>query len=134
MADRNLYDEDILAWSDQQAAALRRLATLPGLPNELDLEHIAEEIEDVGHGELRDAQDLLQRVLVQLVVSRAAPNAEPDWQWTGNVCVIWCHSKTYGSAPCGKRSSASTSPGMIWHLLEPTNWSVRLVHSSSTEW
>ena len=41
MADRNLYDEDILAWSDQQAAALRRLATLPGLPNELDLEHIA---------------------------------------------------------------------------------------------
>jgi hypothetical protein len=80
MGDRDLYDEDILAWSDQQAAALRRLATLPGLPNELDLKHIAEEIEDVGHGELRDAQDLLQRVLVQLVVSWAAPDAEPDWQ------------------------------------------------------
>jgi hypothetical protein len=88
MGDRNLYEKDILTWSDQQAAVLRRLAMLPGLPNELDLQHLAEEIEDVGHGELRDAQDLLQRVLVQLVVSRAAPDAEPDWQWTGNI-VNW---------------------------------------------
>lgn len=88
MADRGLYDEDILAWSEQQAAALRRLAARGDLPNDLDLEHITEEIEDIGHSELRDAQDLLQRVLVQLVVSWAAPDVEPKWKWTGNL-VNW---------------------------------------------
>ena len=88
MGDRSLYDEDILAWSEQQATALRRLAARGDLPNELDLAHIVEEIEDVGHGELRDARDLLQRTLVQLVVAWAAPDGEPDWQWTGNI-VNW---------------------------------------------
>jgi hypothetical protein len=35
------YDEDFLAWSEQQAAALRELAGRRGLPDELDLEHVA---------------------------------------------------------------------------------------------
>ena len=48
MGERNLYGQDILAWSDQQAAALRRLSTLLGLRNELDLEHIADEFEMLG--------------------------------------------------------------------------------------
>jgi Domain of unknown function DUF29 len=45
------YDDDFLAWSEQQAAALRGLAGRRGLPNELDLEHVAEEIEDLGRAE-----------------------------------------------------------------------------------
>ena len=48
MGDRTLYDEDILVWSEQQAAALRSLASRLDLPNELDLANVIEEIEDVG--------------------------------------------------------------------------------------
>ena len=48
MGDRTLYDEDILIWSEQQAAALRSLASRRDLPNELDLANVIEEIEDAG--------------------------------------------------------------------------------------
>ena len=55
MGDRTLYDEDILVWSEQQAAALRSLATRHDLPNELDLANVVEEIEDVGRSDLHAA-------------------------------------------------------------------------------
>ena len=45
-----LYEKDIYAWSQHQAAVLRRMAANPAaLPNDLDLEHVAEEIEEVGN-------------------------------------------------------------------------------------
>ena len=48
-----LYDDDILLWSEQQAAAIRRLGrSAREIPNELDIENVAEEIESVGRSEL----------------------------------------------------------------------------------
>ncbi|MBK1641444.1 hypothetical protein CKO12_06060 [Chromatium okenii] len=44
-----LYEQDIVAWANQQAAALRT-----GHFAQLDLEHLAEEIEDVGKSEQRE--------------------------------------------------------------------------------
>lgn len=44
-----LYDQDIVAWANQQAEALRT-----GHFAQLDLEHLAEEIEDVGKSEQRE--------------------------------------------------------------------------------
>lgn len=41
-----LYQQDILAWARQQATLLRA-----GRFSELDIEHLAEEIEDVGKSE-----------------------------------------------------------------------------------
>jgi hypothetical protein len=40
-----LYEEDFYAWTQRQAELLCRL---PAISNELDVEHIAEEIEDLG--------------------------------------------------------------------------------------
>jgi hypothetical protein len=49
MDRRALYDDDYFAWLQEQAAALRRFAhDRRDLPNDLDVEQIAEEIEDVG--------------------------------------------------------------------------------------
>jgi Domain of unknown function DUF29 len=47
MEERVSYDEDFYAWSQHQAAVLRELAARRDLPNDLDVEHVAEEIEDV---------------------------------------------------------------------------------------
>ena len=47
MDDQVTYEEDFCGWSQRQAAALRRLAGKRDLPNDLDLDHVAEEIEDV---------------------------------------------------------------------------------------
>ena len=52
MTQAALYDEDIYAWAQHQARVLRGLAGANlGLPNDLDLdlEHVAEEIEEVGN-------------------------------------------------------------------------------------
>ena len=43
----NLYLLDTLAWSEQQAALLRRLAAGERV-NDLDWPHVIEEIEDAG--------------------------------------------------------------------------------------
>jgi hypothetical protein len=59
MGEASLYEEDVYAWSEQQAAVLRRLARRRDRPNELDLAHIAEEIEDVGASQLRAAKSLI---------------------------------------------------------------------------
>jgi hypothetical protein len=43
------YDQDVIAWAREQAALLRA-----GRLQEIDVEHIADEIEDVARAELRD--------------------------------------------------------------------------------
>jgi hypothetical protein len=59
--DNSTYDEDILVWSEQQASVSRSLRSRRDLPGELDLEHVAEEIEDVGRSELNAAKGLIGR-------------------------------------------------------------------------
>lgn len=80
------YDDDIYAWSQEQAAILRDLASrVPGLPNGLDLENVAEEIEDVGRSELRTVGSFLELLLLHLVKLAAAPNARPIRHWSAEV-------------------------------------------------
>ena len=50
---RELYEADFYAWTRHQARELRRLKELR-LNADLDLDHVAEEIEDLGSSE-RDA-------------------------------------------------------------------------------
>ena len=80
------YDDDIYAWSQEQAAALRRLAeTRRDLPNELDLEHVAEEIEDLGKTELRTVESFLELMLIHLLKVASAPGARPVRHWRDEV-------------------------------------------------
>ncbi len=60
------YDQDILAWSDQQAELLRRLARGERV-NGIDWAHVVEEIEDVGLSELNAVRSLLRQMMVHLV-------------------------------------------------------------------
>jgi len=53
-----LYDQDFYAWTQEQAALLRE-----GAVHELDLTHLAEEIEDMGHSQ----QDKLASHLLVLL-------------------------------------------------------------------
>ena len=61
----DLYDEDILLWSEQQADLLRRRAA-----NSLDWDNLAEEIEDAGRSQLHAVQShLVQAILHDLKVA-----------------------------------------------------------------
>ena len=79
----DLYDADILGWTEHQAALLRRRAA-GELVNEgeLDWPNIAEEIESLGRSETRACQShLLQAVLLDLKAD-AWPlwRDEPHWR------------------------------------------------------
>ena len=83
MSDTTLYDDDILLWSEQQAAAIRKLRTTRReLPNELDVENVAEEIESVGRSELAAVKSYLRLIFlhfIKLIVERESPSA-PHWR------------------------------------------------------
>lgn len=77
----NLYDTDIVAWSEHQAARLRRVAAGERV-NDLDWPHIIEEIEDLGRSELNAVQSLLGQALIHALklVGWPGHEAAPHWQ------------------------------------------------------
>lgn len=87
MDGASLYDDDILAWSEVQAAALRSLRGRHDLPNQLDLANVVEEIEDVGKSELRAVESLIRNMLVHLILLWADPGAPPTLGWRGEIAT-----------------------------------------------
>jgi hypothetical protein len=74
-APDQLYEADFYAWTRQQALALRRFArTRPNIP--LDLEHIAEGIQDLGKSERDTLYSLAQRIIA-LPAHRALAGDRP---------------------------------------------------------
>lgn len=80
----DLYDRDALAWSERQAALLRRVARGERV-NDVDWEHVVEEIEDVGLSELNAVQSYLQQILVHLLKLRGWPDISADHHWRGEI-------------------------------------------------
>ncbi len=56
------YDTDVVAWADEQAALLRA-----GRLSDIDIVHIAEEIEDVGRSERRELASRMVVLLAHLL-------------------------------------------------------------------
>jgi hypothetical protein len=56
------YEQDVVAWANEQAALLRA-----GQFSALDIEHIAEEIEDVGKSEQRELANRMAVLLAHLL-------------------------------------------------------------------
>ncbi len=63
------YDEDFVAWSSEQAALLRA-----GRWAELDIDHIAEEIESLGRSDRRALASHVQVVLLHLLKWQFQPS------------------------------------------------------------
>ncbi len=78
-----IYDSDILTWSEEQAALLRRLAAGERINDaDLDWANIAEEIESVGRSELRACESLLVQALAHMMKADAWPDAkQPVARW-----------------------------------------------------
>ncbi len=77
-ASRTSYDKDVILWSEEQARLLRarRFA-------EVDIEHLADEIEDVGKSEKRELASRMAVLLAHLLKwSRQSENRTPSWRST----------------------------------------------------
>jgi len=86
MGGSTLYDDDILLWSEQQAAAIRRLRDGP--PNELDIDNVAEEIESVGRSELAAVKSYLRLILLHLVKLSVESEADAVGHWRGELAAF----------------------------------------------
>jgi hypothetical protein len=81
-----LYDDDILLWSEQQAEIVRRLGrTRRDLPNEFDVENVAEEIESVGRSELAAVENQIQNILVHLIKLATEPESDAVRHWRSEI-------------------------------------------------
>lgn len=71
------YDTDIVAWSAEQAAALRRRAA-----NEIDWDNVAEEIEDMGNNVVRAVASHLVLAILHDLKAEAWPLSRdvPHWR------------------------------------------------------
>lgn len=65
------YEQDILAWANEQAAFLRN-----GQLDRLDLAHLAEEIEDVGKTEKRELRSRMAVLLAHLLKWQYQPERQ----------------------------------------------------------
>ena len=80
-----LYERDALAWAEQQAALLRRVAAGERLNEAVDWAHVIEEVADVGLSELRACRSLLRQAMVHLLKLRAWPDSPAAAHWRGEV-------------------------------------------------
>ena len=76
-----LYDTDILIWSEQQADLLARLAAGEDVQDQIDWEHVIDEVESVGLSELRDCEFLLSRSLMNLMRLASMPGDQLADEW-----------------------------------------------------
>ena len=77
-----LYDQDFLLWTEEQATALRR-ARDSNLP--LDWENLAEEIESLGASQRTELNSQIRRVLRHLFKLEASPAIDPRAGWRATV-------------------------------------------------
>lgn len=86
MDQRALYRTDSYAWSGRQASLLRALADSGvALPNDLDLKHIAEEIESVGQSERTGMESLWTQAFLHLAKLLASPNDSAAAHWLDEI-------------------------------------------------
>ena len=73
------YDGDFFIWTQQQAAALRLTRDLIG--GSVDVEHVAEELEDMGKRDLREVGSFLARLIEHLLKMDALPSSRDREHW-----------------------------------------------------
>ncbi len=77
----DLYDDDILLWSERQSELLRRLAAGEPLNERPDWPNIIEEVESVGRSDLRAVRSLLLHALLHKLKIEAWPDSLSVAAW-----------------------------------------------------
>ncbi len=79
-----LYEEDFVRWTEQQAAALRDAAGLAtNLP--LDWENLAEEIDSLGRSLRRELRSRIGVIIEHLIKLECSPATDPRQGWVETI-------------------------------------------------
>jgi hypothetical protein len=99
----DLYDTDYVAWTDQQAGLLRRMAAGERVNDQVDWDNVAEEIETLGRSERSRLASHICTVLEHLMRLQASPATEPRRGWRATV----------GRARLGIAKVLKENPGLM---------------------
>lgn len=80
----DLYDQDFVGWTEQQARLLREVAA-QGTNLPLDWEHLIEEVEALGRSEKRALASEVRRLLLHLLKLEHSPARDPRAGWSETV-------------------------------------------------
>ncbi|MGD0431205.1 MAG: DUF29 domain-containing protein [Acetobacteraceae bacterium] len=83
----DLYDDDILIWSEHQVELLRRLAAGEAVNETPDWLNIIEEVADVGRNSLRACRSRLFQALLHDLKAAAWPQSRDAPHWRSEVRV-----------------------------------------------
>ncbi len=111
--DGGLYDSDFLTWTQQQAAALRRLSERADNFG-LDLVNLVEEVETLGRAELARVQGALFRLLEHAaLVALAGPGHRDVPHWRGEMVAFrWPAAKNFRPS---MRQHLEPELASLWH-------------------
>ena len=77
----DLYETDILEWSERQAAVLRRLAAGERVNDQVDWGNVVEEIESVGNEQVHAVGSLLMQAMAHRLKAMGWPDARDVVNW-----------------------------------------------------
>jgi hypothetical protein len=83
----DLYRTDIVTWSRQQAERLRRHVAGERV-NDLDWEHVIEEIEDLGSSEIAQVASLLTQAMIHALKIARWPESPAVFHWYGEAMTF----------------------------------------------
>jgi Domain of unknown function DUF29 len=80
-----LYEDDFYAWTQQQAQTLR--AHFKG-DNRIDVEHLAEEVEDLGKSQLQSVESYIQQIIAHLLKLDYSGYELPRRHWRSEIVAF----------------------------------------------
>lgn len=113
------YDQDIAAWATEQAALLRA-----GRFDALDIEHLADEIEDVGKSEQRELANRLTVLIAHLLNGATSREgaAAVGGALSPRSAKTW---PTPSSKPPASSTSSTMPNGGTWYGRRRQRWPKR---------
>ena len=122
------YDSDLLAWSERQADALRRLAAVLRMRrnehDEVDWENVIEEIESVGREQLHAVESLLTQAFLHDQKAEAWPLARDVDNWRAEARLFRRQAKRRFTESMRQRLDI---PGLYADALAPVEFDYRFV-------
>ena len=105
----DLYDEDILLWSERQGTLLRRIAAGEPVNERPDWANIIEEVESVGREQLHAVESLLLQALLHMLKAEGWPNARDVENWLADARGFRVQARRCNISPSGARPNCISS-------------------------
>ncbi len=117
----DLYEADILAWSEAQASLLRRLAAGERVNDQLDWSNLIEEVESVGNEQLHAVNSLLLQALVHMLKAEAWPQARDAEKWRSDARLYRSQATDRFAPSMGQRIDLGKLYQRALRILPETN-------------